>query len=253
MSERPLILGHRGARREAPENTVPAFRRALELGADGVELDARLTADGVVIVLHDDDLARTTAGHGRADELTFEEIRRFAVRGADGAVWADVRVPTLAEALEALAPARLVNVELKGPDGDRGLERRVLEVVREAGMLEQVVFSSFSPVHLRRLRRLDRSIALAYLFGLRPWRPAPWALAEELALEALHPSRLAATAGLLRQARKRGLRVRVWTVNAAAEARRLARWGVDGIISDVPDVVRRSLGYDERSAGGSAK
>jgi glycerophosphoryl diester phosphodiesterase len=233
-AQRPLVLGHRGARQEAPENTLPAFQRALESGAAGVELDARLTADGQVIVLHDDDLARTTDGQGRADELTWEEIHRLNAQGRFGPAFAGTRVPTLAEALEALAPVKLVNVELKGPDEDTGLERRVLEVVRAAGMLERVVFSSFSPGHLRRLRQLDSRAALAVLYGASLFHPAPWALAEELRLEALHPWRLAVSAGLVKKAHARGLRVRVWTVNAAAEVRRLAGWGVDGIISDVP-------------------
>jgi len=234
---RPLILGHRGARREAPENTIPAFRRALELGADGVELDARLTADGAVIVLHDDDLGRTTNGSGRADRLTLEQIQRFDAAGPWGPTFAGTHVPTLAEVLEVLRSARLVNVELKGPDKDSGLERRVLEVVRAAGMVSQTVFSSFSVSHLRRLRQLDGQIALALLFGARLFHPTPWALAEELRLEAIHPSRSAVSARLVRQAHARGLRVRVWTVNEAAEARRMQAWDIDGIISDEPSKI----------------
>ena len=242
MSKHPLVLGHRGARREAPENTLPSFRRALEVGAAGVELDARLTADDQVIVLHDADLARTTDGHGRADELTLAEIRGLDAGGYFGPAFAGTRIPTLAEALEVLAPAQLVNVELKGPDEDTGLERRVLEVVRAAGMLERVVFSSFSPEHLRRLRRLDGQLALATLYGASLFHPAPWALVEELRLEALHPWRLAVSAGLVRRAHARGLRVRVWTVNAAAEVRRMVAWEVDGIISDAPGQVQEWVG-----------
>ncbi len=234
MSDAPLILGHRGARREAPENTLPAFRRALEVGADGVELDARLCADGAVIVLHDDDLARTTAGRGRADRLRYEEIRRLDAGGRWAEEFPGTYVPTLEEALAALSPARLVNVELKGPEEDSGLEQRVLEVVRAAGMVERVVFSSFHPAHLRRLRRLDDGLALAILYGVGLFHPVPWRLVEELRLEALHPWMPAVSARLVKKAHDRGLRVRVWTVNGAAEARRLARWGVDGIISDDP-------------------
>lgn len=241
MSDVPLILGHRGARREAPENTLPAFRRALEVGADGVELDARLCADGTVIVLHDDDLARTTAGRGRADQLRYEEIRRLDASGRWAETYPGTYVPTLAEALEVLAPARLVNVELKGPREETGLEARVLEVVRAAGMVGRVVFSSFEPAHLRRLRRLDGGLALAILYGVGLWHPVPWRLVEELRLEALHPWLPAVSARLVKQAHDRGLRVRVWTVNGAVEARRLARWGVDALITDVPGEVRRQL------------
>lgn len=249
LGRRPFVLGHRGARQEAPENTIPSFRRALELGADGVELDARLTADGAVIVLHDDDVARTTDGQGRADELTLEEIQRFDAGVRFGPVFAGTRIPTLAEALEALASARLVNVELKGPDVDIGLEQQAVEVVRAAGMLDRVIFSSFSPAQLRRLRQLDGQIAVAYLFS-RPWQ---WwgalPLARVLRLQALHPGRLAVTAGAVHQAHARGLRVVPWTINAASDVRRMLAWGVDGIISDVPAEVRKigaSLGSSDR-------
>jgi glycerophosphoryl diester phosphodiesterase len=121
-----------------------------------------------------------------------------------------------------------------------GLAERVLDAVYEAGMAERVVLSCFDPAHLVQLRKLDDRIPLAYLFELGLKRPAdPWQLAEELRLEALHPSRLAVSAGLVKKAHARGLRVRVWTVNRQSEARRLAAWGVDGIISDVPGEVRK--------------
>ncbi len=241
FSGRPLVLGHRGARREAPENTLPAFRRALELGADGVELDVRLAGDGTVIVLHDDGLERTTDGRGRADRLSWDALRQLDAGRRFGPAFAGTPLCTLAEALAVLAPARLVNVELKGPARGRHLERAVLEVVRQAGMVERVVFSSFARAHLARLRRLDGGIALAWLFNW-PWQWwLAWPLARSLRLQALHPAGVAVTEWAVRLAHRRGLRVVPWTVNEEETARRMAAWGVDGLITDRPGEVRAWL------------
>lgn len=238
---RPLVLGHRGARREAPENTLPAFRRALEMGADGVELDARLSADGQVIVFHDDRLERTTDGRGAVACASWDELRCLDAGSHFSPTFAGTRICTLAEALEVLQPARLVNIELKGPDEDTGLERRVLEVVRRAGLEGRVVFSSFVVEHLRRLRALDGGAALAWLYNW-PWQTeAALALAGEVELWGLHPAVRAVRAGLVCRAHQRGLRVLPWTVNAEATVRRLARWGADGVITDRPSEVRRWL------------
>jgi|GEM_PF-251069 len=283
MSERPLILGHRGARRDAPENTLPAFQRALELGADGVELDVRLNQDLAVFLFHDDRLDKLLDGQRTVEHSPSFKLRQLNAGKLLGPGYPETPLCTLPEALEVLRPARLVNIELKGPvqhrfqdmarlpdlaasptpwrqaasrhpgplltapDGspgpefwiDVGLAERVLDAVYEAGMAERVVLSCFNPAHLVQLRRLDDRIPLAYLFGFYPWRPIPWRLVDELKLEALHPARLAVSAGLVRRAHARGLRVRVWTVNSRAEARRLAAWGVDGIISDVPGEARK--------------
>lgn len=286
MSSRPLVLAHRGARREAPENTLPAFRRALELGADGVELDVRLNQDVAVIVFHDDRLDRLTDGQGMVERTSTFRLRELDAGKPLGPAFAGTRLCTLPEALEVLRPARLVNIELKGPfqhrfqelmpvrppeafktpwrqaaqrspgpllpqsDGTAerefwhnvGLAERVLDAVYEADMADRVVLSCFDLAHLRQLRRLDDRIPLAYLYAFRPFRPAPWKLVEELQLEALHPARQAVSAGLVQQAHARGLRVRVWTVNGKAEVERLARWGVDAVITDVPGEVRRWIG-----------
>jgi glycerophosphoryl diester phosphodiesterase len=247
---RPLVLGHRGARREAPENTLPAFRRALELGADGVELDARLAADGTVIVLHDDSLERTTNGQGRADRLSWDELRCLDAGGRYGPAFAGTPLCTLAEALQVLAPARLVNVELKGLGRDSGLERQVLEVVRQAGMVQRVVLSSFSRAHLGRLRRLDERIALAWLFQWRWQWPIAFWLARSLQLQALHPAGAVVTERALCRAHRLSLRVVPWTVNQEEVVRRMLSWGVDGLITDRPGEVRGwALAFSgERSA-----
>ncbi len=244
---RPLVLGHRGARLEAPENTLPAFRRALELGADGVELDVQLTADGEAVVLHDVRLERTTDGRGRVDHVSLADLRRVDAGIRFRPDFVGTQIPTLAEALEVLAAAGLVNVELKGTArGDDGLEKRALEVVRGAGMLDRVIFSSFSPASLGCLRRLDEGVALAWLYNW-PWqRGTALDLVDELNLQALHPGRRAVSKRLVQQAHERGLWLVPWTVNEEATVHRFLSWQVDGLITDRPGEVRRWL--EERIA-----
>jgi glycerophosphoryl diester phosphodiesterase len=169
-AQRPLVLAHRGALQEAPENTLPAFRLALEQGADGVELDVRLTRDGQPIVFHDATLNRTTDGRGLVARATLSELRRLDAGAMFGPAFAGTRLCTLGEALETLSSAKLVNIELKGPSGPGGqLERQVLEAVEEAGARDRVVLSSFGPTKLKRLRRIDRQVAAAWLHGSGPF------------------------------------------------------------------------------------
>ena len=228
---RPLVIAHRGASGSCPENTLAAFRRAAALGADMIELDAQLTRDGEVVVIHDLTLDRTTDGTGPVRELTLAEIRRRDAGAWFGSAFRGERVPTLTEVLAAVPLA--VNVELK-PCGDDGLEARALAVVEVAGALGRVVFSSFEGSALERVRALSPAAALAVL-----WEhdPIPEALhrIERVAARALHLRKEAATSAVLAVLAAAGLTVRVWTVNAPAEFDRLATAGVEGIFTDYPE------------------
>lgn len=246
---RPLILGHRGARTQAPENTLPAFRRALQAGADGVELDVRLTGDGHVVVLHDATLARTTDGQGRVHRHTLAQLRRLDAGSWFGPDFSGTRLCTLQEALDLLAGATLVNVELKGSLwAGPGLEGAVSKIVRAREMLGQVLVSSFSTADLWRLRRVDDAIALGWLHGPGPagWLRLLWA--RLLHLQALHPFHSTVSEAYVGRAHRRGLRVFVWTINKESQAKQLAAWGVNGLITDRPEEMRHWLlqaGYRE--------
>jgi glycerophosphoryl diester phosphodiesterase len=228
------VWAHRGARRRAPENTLEAFRLALALGADGVELDARRSADGVVVVHHD----IAAPGFGVLADRPFAELRA-----------ARPDIPTLDEALDACTGA-LVNVEVKNLPGERDYDPgdRVAALVAERLLGrggDDVVVSSFNLATLDRYRQLDpgRPTGLLTLRGFDP-RDA-LALAADRGHAALHPDvrglrRLAPA--LVERAHALGLAVHVWTVNDAARIRRLAAAGVDALITDVPDLAARALG-----------
>jgi glycerophosphoryl diester phosphodiesterase len=226
-----LVIAHRGASGTRPENTLAAFRRAEELGAHMVELDVQLTRDGEVVVMHDWTLARTTNGRGRVSSRTIEEIRRLDAGTWFGRDWAAERVPTLREVLDAV---RLpVNVELKAR-GDDGLEARALDVVRDAGAHGRVIFSSFDPGSLVRLRRLSEAAEVAVLWSHRRIAPA-LRLAGRVGATAVHIRKDATAPAEVRAALGAGLHVRAWTVNDPAESRRLAAFGVGGVFTDFPE------------------
>jgi glycerophosphoryl diester phosphodiesterase len=246
------VLGHRGARMTAPENTVEAFKAALALGADGVELDVRRTADGVLVCFHDAGLERTTDGTGPLSRRTLAELRlldagaRFEVHGRWPLRGTGIRIPTLAEALDAMPAARIVNVEVK-PFGQGGIPLDVLadEVRRTLAIrpdLDRVLVSSFS----RRLAALLAGALGPQRAGLVTTTFVPLGRAVRAAhaagcgtLVAQAPTFLRpGAAPALARAHALGTRLAAWTVDDPGVARRLAELGVWAVISDRPDVLR---------------
>ncbi|MFM8304496.1 MAG: glycerophosphodiester phosphodiesterase [Actinomycetota bacterium] len=233
--DRPLVLAHRGARRRAPENTLEAFRRARELGADGVELDVRRTRDGVLVLHHDPGPAGgpvlATVDHAEVGE-------RYP------------SIPTLAEALD-VCRGLLVNVEIKNlpwePDFDPR-ERIADDVVAllRARSGDRVLVSSFHLTTVDHLHERAPEVPTAFLFlaGMDLREVAD--LAADRGHAAVHPD-LRALGGpevgeFVAHARARGLQVNVWTVNEPADMVRLADLGVDGLVTDVPDVALVAFG-----------
>lgn len=229
------IWAHRGARREAPENTVPAFERALAYGVDGVEFDVQLTADGALVVIHDETVERTTDGQGHVGRHTLAQLRRLDA-SAGFAGFGGVRVPTLAEVLEVVAPAGVaINIELKNSvEPYPGLEERVLGVVEEFGIADRLVLSTFNHYSLKKLVDLGAPGELGMLYSDPLYRP--WRYASRLGMGALHPpARFVVGARYVRKAHRAGLAVRPWVVNGERRLLRMFAWGVDAVFTDLPE------------------
>ena len=228
------IWAHRGARREAPENTLPAFELAVAQGADGVEFDVQLTADGTVVVIHDESVERTTDGNGPVAGFTLGELQGLdASSGFPG--YAGVQIPTLAQTLDLLAPTGLkLNIELKNSDeAYPGLEEKVLAAVAAHQIADRVVLSTFNHYSLKKMQSLGAPSQLGMLYTDPLYKP--WRYAAKLGVGAIHPpARYVLSGGWVRKAQASGLAVRPWVVNSERMLARMFRWGVDGVFTDVP-------------------
>jgi glycerophosphoryl diester phosphodiesterase len=231
-ARRPLLIGHRGAPRERPENTLPSFLRALELGADGIELDAHTTADGVVVV-HHDEVPRAAAPTGkltgrRIDQLTFDQLQGFSVRGL-------ALIPTLAEILAAMRGRVEVFVELKGRD----VEAAVIEAIRRSPRPDRCAVHSFDHEAVRRARALAPDLRGGILFD-RALPDVAQAMRDADALDAW-PRWDLIDAAMVDAVHGAGGRVIAWTVNRADRALDLAALGVDALCTDYLPQIGESL------------
>jgi glycerophosphoryl diester phosphodiesterase len=236
-SGRVIVLGHRGAMGHAPENTMASFRRALELGADAVELDVRLSRDGHVVVMHDASVDRTTNGSGRIAELDLEEIKALDAGGAFAPDFRGERIPTFAEVLAWAVDQTELVVEIKGdPEPDPGVLEKTIRLIGEHGMSGRTMVISFHHPTVRRCRDLDGDIATGILYGGRLADPA--AAAREAAADSVRPAARLVTPELARGLHAAGLAVSPWTVNETAGMGELISMGVDSIATNYPDRLR---------------
>lgn len=243
MTRRPKVFAHRGARTLAPENTLIAFQKALDMGVDGVELDVQATSDGTLVVIHDFDLERTTNGIGLVTAYTAAEMDALDAGSYFGASFAGTHVPTLEQVFDLVDGRCQVNVEIKNLDWDGGREvEPLVRMIQQRRLHDQVIVSSFNPIALLKLRWFDPSIALGLLYStkLPIYLRRAW-FGPLIAPEALHPHHSLVDQEFMRRAQTHGQYVNTWTVNDDDEARRLARLGVDVIISDVPDQIMAAL------------
>ena len=231
------VTAHRGFSGENPENTLASFRAAIAAGADMVELDVHLTRDNELVVIHDDTLERTTDGKGNVADKTLAELKRLDAGFKFNPRFAGERIPTLTEVLDVTRGRILVNIELKKgknfPYTMEELADRTLAVVEKAGMLDQVLFSSFDPAAVDRIRVRNPRLPIAVI------TQKPWATPEEAGGGKLYPAINSSFKNLneknIRLARAAGLQVHAWTVNTPADMEKVISLGVDGIITNHPD------------------
>ncbi len=236
-----LLFGHRGARGEAPENTLPAFEKALETGMDGVELDARVCRSGEVVVAHDATLARVTGKRLPVVAYGFAELRKLDVGSHFSGKYRGEKIPLLEEVLDLVGDKLMIDIELKGKNLYAfGLEEKVIRIIHERGLQERVILSSFNPLILLKAASLDPSLKIGLNFlddfwmGLRKlWFfpfPRPYSV---------HPEPSLVDENMARFARSRGAKLIPWQVNEEDEIRRALDLGSAGVISDFPSRLKR--------------
>ena len=237
----PLILCHRGAKNYAPENTLAAFKTALELGADGFELDTQLTSDGHVVVFHDKTVDRTTNGHGKLSKLSLAEVRELDAGSSFAEKFRGEKIPMLDEVFETIGKRAIINVELKNFSTPfDNLAEKVCEVVRRHEMQKKVLFSSFLPWNLKKAGRILPDVPRG-LITAKGWRGV-WGRSFGFNFgdyDALHPYLGNVTAQQVHRVHKLKRKINVWVVNMEDDMRRLFNWGVDGFLTDDPQLSLR--------------
>jgi glycerophosphoryl diester phosphodiesterase len=241
--KRPAIIAHRGSSAYAPENTLAAFKVAVQQHADAIELDATLSGDNQVVVIHDDNVDRTTNGTGQIKSLNLFDLKCLDAGSKFNPAYHSERIPTLAEVFETVGQQIFINVELKNyssPTDD--LPDRVIALVKEYGLEISVILSSFNIIALIRARSLLPEIPLGLITipGLAELtlRSKLVRLGPHLAL---HPNYIDVTPKLIKATHRANCLIRAYTVNQPDTMQKLFAAGVDGILTDDPLLAQKVL------------
>jgi glycerophosphoryl diester phosphodiesterase len=238
-----VIFGHRGACAHAPENTVASFELAVKHQADFVELDAKLSKDGKVMVIHDPTVDRTTDGKGKVNELTLQELKALDAGAKFNAKYKGEKIPTLDEVFEAVGKKIMVNVELTNYSSSKDdLIKKVADVVIRQNMQQRVLFSSFLPKNLKMIKVLlpEAPVALLCLGGAAGMFSRSFMM-KYVSPSIIHPNLVDVDSISVHLEHARHRRVHVWTVNADKDIKHMLALGVDGIFTDDPLKARKLM------------
>lgn len=226
MSRSILKIAHRGAKGYEPENTLSAFQKAFDLGCDGIEIDVHLSADGEVIVIHDETVDRTTNGQGRVSELTSSEIALLIINGSES-------VPTLNRTLDFVNRRGIVNIELKAGSAAQKVAALIDDYLKSGWTPQQFLISSFDWVALKNMHEINPQIPIGVLTETD--LPLAIAFAKFINAHSIHPHHHLLTSEMTSDIQSDGFKVYAWTVNEPEDIERLKSFQVDAIISDFPD------------------
>ncbi|MES0359739.1 MAG: glycerophosphodiester phosphodiesterase family protein [Anaerolineales bacterium] len=241
----PLIFAHRGASAYAPENTIAAFDLAIQQNADVIELDTKLSADGHVVVIHDQSVDRTTDGSGRVSELSLANLRELDAGSHFSDTSHGEQIPTLEEILEIFAGRIFFYIELTNYRSPfDALPMKVAQLIDRYDLDTQILVSSFHPVPLRRFHHLLPSIPIGFLAkrGTAGLISRRWFGNALVPYQAIHPEKSDISPTLITKAHQSGKRVHTFTVNSADEMAKLLSLNVDGIITDDPLLAHQVVG-----------
>ena len=242
MSTKPLVWAHRGASGYAPENTLAAFQKAVDLGADGVELDIQLTKDDQIVVIHDEMIDRTSDGKGWVKDYTLEELRAFNYNRTKPE-YKHADIPTMREVFELLKPTGLfINIEIKtGVVFYEKIEEKILALTKEMGMEDRVCYSSFNHYTVTRIHELKPDAEVGFLYADGPIDMPSYGVKH--GVNALHPALYNLQYdGFVKECKEKGLKLNVWTVSERPYMEMCCQYGVDAIITNYPDIAKEVVG-----------
>ena len=237
-----LNFAHRGFSGEYPENTMLAFRKAIEAGAQGIELDVHFTKDKEVVIIHDETIDRTTDGKGEVESFAYDELCRFNAYVRFEGKYDFQKIPTLREYFELVKPVDgfLTNIELKtGINEYPGIEKAILKIIDEFGLRDRIIISSFNHFSVKRFKEIAPDVKCGFLeesriidFG---------AYAKKYGVEFIHPLYKCLTKDVFDEVYSNGIGINTWTVNDENAVRYLVKNNVNAVIGNYPDMVSRVL------------
>jgi glycerophosphoryl diester phosphodiesterase len=218
-----LKIAHRGARAYEPENTLRSFNKAIEYGVDAIELDVRKTKDNEIVVIHSDDVNKTTNGTGKVNELTLEQIKKLVTEK-------DEPVPTLEEVLDSIGKKVKILIEIK----EKGIEEKTISLIQKKKLFDKVIIISFHEEVLKKVREINDQVETGLVY-VRHKNPIKTAL--DLKAQYLLSLYSFTYSKNIEKAHENGLKIIVWTINNKEEVVEYRNKGVDGIATDRPDVL----------------
>ena len=235
-AKQPIVIAHRGAAGEAPENTLASFKLALEQNCDAIELDVHLSADDRVIVCHDDKIDRTTNGSGYIREMTLDQLKRYDAGSWFGEKYEGERLPLLEEVLDLIPSHIMINIEIKNTTMTYdGIEQKVYDILVNKHRVNQVVISSFNHQSLYEIKELDNNIKIGLLYSHKFVSDEEYVkLFGDRKVYSMHPSHKILNKHVITNLRDEKLEVYPYTINDETLATKLVESGVTGLITDFP-------------------
>lgn len=227
-----IIHAHRGASAYAPQNTLPAFELAVKLGADAIECDIHMTADGYVVVSHNFDIDTESTGHGFIRDMTLNELKKYDFGIKFGEKFKGTTIPTLDEMLDVVKDLELINIEIKA--NSVGIIDKTVNILKSRKLIEKTIISSFDPEVLRDIKKVHPSLRTGILYG--EFNQSPHIYAKELKADAIHPHEHAVNKEIVEICLENNIEVNIWTPNTPESIERAINLGSTGILTDYPDV-----------------
>lgn len=244
----PKVISHRGANKYAPQNTLPAFRKAVEIGIDGFETDVHITKDGQLVLCHNYTIDETSNGRGNIADMTLDQLKAFDFGSYLSPRFEGTRIPTVDEFLSFVETTDIsvLNIELKSPkENETAIVSETIRLVKEHNLFDKLIISSFDPKLLVEAKQIDESCKTGFLYSFE--RKVFWKerlvtnyieYAKSIGADALHPLYFFVDRKYVDSAHEAGLLVNPWTVDSVKSIDSMIDCGVDGIITNFPDVTR---------------
>ncbi len=250
------IISHRGANFYAPQNTLPAFEKAVDMGVDGFETDVHLTKDGVPVLCHNYTVNATSDQKGTISKITLDELRKFDFGSYYSPAYKGTKIPTVEEFLDLVSKSdiEILNIELKSPkDGtEKDIVSKTIDQVRNFNLIDKLLISSFNPELLVEAKKYEPNCKTGILYSPEKkvsWSiiPDPFTFAKKIGADAVHPFEMFVAGRYVEIAHAANLAVNVWTVDKPKGIEKMLDYGVDAIITNHPDLVRHLMNKREEN------